>query len=68
MHAPDEPTGNMEAKTIACPKCHQRLSFEGFIITTHEDETWSCDPSVDCSWDCGAVFFITHSQVEWIRK
>jgi hypothetical protein len=57
-----------KVKTIRCPKCRGRMTLEGFEIEEHADGTWSCDPSAECPWDCGAIFFVTHSRVEWVKR
>lgn len=55
-------------KQIHCPKCGNRLALEGFTITDHGNETWSADPSIECAWDCGAYFFVTHGMIEWFSE
>lgn len=56
-----------EVKKIKCPKCGRPLALEGFEVTEHPDKTWSAEPSVECSWDCGANFFVTRGMIEWVR-
>jgi RNase P subunit RPR2 len=51
-------------KRIACQRCKQPMTLEGFQITEHQDGTYSVDPAVECPHDCGLHFFITRSRVD----
>ena len=59
-------------KAIYCPNCgnHIHLLKNDFKVTTdNERGDWSCDPAIICPWDdCGAEFFVTFSQIQFLSK
>jgi hypothetical protein len=58
-----------KVKKITCPRCKRHLTLEGFEVVEHEDDTFTAEPSVICSWeDCGVNFFITRSKVELVNN
>jgi hypothetical protein len=61
-------SANEQPKKIGCPKCRELMTLDGFEVITHEDDTWTAEPSIICPWDCGANFFVTRSKVEWVKS
>jgi hypothetical protein len=58
-------------KRILCPNCRQGIHLEAqdFKVTTdNERGEWSCDPAITCPWECGVEFFVTFSQIEYVKK
>lgn len=63
-------SNNVILKKFLCPECKQgvHLDSDNFTVTVNPDNTWDADPGVWCPYDeCGAEFFITNSQVQYIK-